>query len=92
MLTKQDFVARPDIGSAGQGCRLLTNHYRLSKIPEVVIYQYAIEIIIENLAAGRKISARIAREIATSDEVQERLGAGKDSFVFDGPPHLSPPG
>lgn len=38
---------RPDIGSVGKKCHLLSNHFRLSDIPDTKIYQYAIDIVIE---------------------------------------------
>ena len=78
------FVARPDVGTAGQKCRLLANHYRLDNIPDVVIYQYAIDLAIDGFPLDRKIPAKIARDIFSSTQVQRMLGAAKDTFVFDG--------
>ena len=71
-------------GTTGQRCHLLANHYRLESIPDVVIYQYAIDLTIDGFPLDRKIPAKVARDILTSVQIQHMLGAAKDTFVFDG--------
>jgi hypothetical protein len=83
-LTLQPFVVRPDVGSSGPTCRLYANHYRLGTIPDITIYQYSVEISIDGFPIERKIPPRIAREIVSSHEVQEKLGPARSTFVFDG--------
>ena len=75
---------RPDIGSIGKKCRLMSNHFRLSDIPDTKIYQYAIDIIIEGVPVGMRIPTKLARELMSSVQVQLLLKAAKDTFVYDG--------
>lgn len=71
----------------GQKIRVRTNHYRLENIPDIRIYQYAIEIHIDGFPAERKIPIKLAREILDYAEVQHHLGAATNTFVYDGPSH-----
>jgi len=80
----QPFVMRPDVGSTGKKCRLISNHYRLSDIPDTKIYQYAIDIVIEGAPARLRIPTKLARELMSAVQVQLLLKAGKDTFVYDG--------
>jgi hypothetical protein len=80
----QPFVMRPDVGWVGKKCRLISNHYRLSDIPDTKIYQYAIDMVIEGAPAGLRIPAKLARELMSAVQVQLLLKTGKDTFVYDG--------
>jgi hypothetical protein len=70
------------MGTSGQQCRVNANHFNLGSIPDIVIYQYAIEI--GGLKVDRKIPFRIAKDIFASVEIQDKLGASKDTFIYDG--------
>jgi hypothetical protein len=64
---------------------LITNHYRLKKLPETTIYQYAVSIIITGWKGeDRRIPPRLARCILASPEVEKALGDAKRGFVYDG--------
>lgn len=82
--SQQPLVARPDVGTVGQRFRLLANHFRLGDIPDITIYQYAIEMVIDGFPVEKKIPAKFSREILSADPVQHMLGAAKNTFVFDG--------
>jgi hypothetical protein len=68
----------------GQTIRLLTNHYRLSEIPNITIFQYAVELVIDGFPVDRKIPFKLARAIISSKEVGDCLGSAKTTFVYDG--------
>jgi hypothetical protein len=56
----------------------------LSDIPDITIYQYAIELVIDGFPVERKIPRKLGKEILKAVQIQHFLGAGKDTFVFDG--------
>jgi hypothetical protein len=68
----------------GKPMTLLTNHYKIDNIPDISIYQYSIDIIADGLPADRKLPIKVCRDIMQSGEVQHLLGAGTDTFVYDG--------
>ena len=62
----------------------MANHYRLKKLPEITIYQYAFSIVVQGLKPDRRIPIRLGRCIMASEEVEKALGAAKKGFVCDG--------
>jgi hypothetical protein len=72
------------VGTSGEKCKLLTNHYRLENIPDITIYQYAIDLTIDGFPVEKKIFAKTSREILSSVEVQSLLGSAKETIIFDG--------
>jgi PAZ domain/N-terminal domain of argonaute/Argonaute linker 1 domain len=78
-------LKRPDFGTTGSRIDLITNHYRLKKLPETTIYQYAVSIIISGWKSeDRRIPPRLSRCILASPEVEKALGEAKKGFVYDG--------
>lgn len=77
-------VKRPDFGTLGSRVELTANHYRLKKLPEITIYQYAVSIIISGWKSDRRIPIRVGKCIMGSEPVEKALGAAKKGFVYDG--------
>lgn len=79
---------RPDWGSYGTPFRATTNHFRISSIPDLTIYQYKIEVLIKNGKQATMFTPKQARELLESPEINHYLGQVKDTFIYDRKSHL----
>jgi hypothetical protein len=58
----------------------------LSDIPDIKIYQYAIEIVRKNgdVVDTKKLPVKAVREIFAKKDVVANLGSAPETFIFDG--------
>jgi len=77
----QDLPPRPGYGTDGRPVTVFANHYRLTNIPAVKVYQYAFTIPTKDGDAPTK---GMATAIWGSKEVKDALGEHHDSLIFNG--------
>jgi hypothetical protein len=58
----------------------------LNDIPDIKIYQYAIDIVLKvnDVATTQKLPIKALREIFAAEDVQKKLGSASQTFIFDG--------
>jgi hypothetical protein len=72
---------RPEYGSEGREIKVFTNHYRLSGIPDIKVYQYALVIPTKD---GDQPPKGLAGAIWESAEVKAALGRHYANLIFNG--------
>jgi len=92
----QDRLLRPDMCTLGEKVLLRANHFQISRIPNVAIFQYDVSITrkgreessseptkVEGDLKKAQLPLWLRMELFQQQAVKDRLGEGIKSFVFD---------
>jgi eukaryotic translation initiation factor 2C len=80
-LTRQDLPKRPSYGKEGRPVNIFANHYRITNIPSMKIYQYALVVPTKDGGAPTK---GLAGAVWESPEFKEALGSHYPALIFNG--------
>ena len=72
---------RPEYGTDGRPIAVFANHYRISGIPDIKVYQYALVIPTKD---GDQPTKGLATAVWESAELKSALGDYYPNLIFNG--------